>query len=179
MANIKIGPGGMIVPTTASAPWGPSQACGSYMVIGTSFASYSGVNTQPMDEPETREQIIQRCTGRSIGLKTAHLKQFQERVRKGILRRKKSVLVHGDRIMYCYSDAEKPTGYIYHKGMGVFDIDPITVKGPLVNNLRYIENNTFATLCTLLGLFENEKIEKETIKRVLDKKTEEMIQKSK
>lgn len=50
-------------------------------------------------------------------------------------------------------------------------------KGPELNQLRYIENNTFATFCTLLGLFQTKKTENRVIGALLNKKAEELLQK--
>lgn len=50
-------------------------------------------------------------------------------------------------------------------------------KGPELNQLRYIENNTFATFCTLLGLFQTKATENRVIGALLNKKTEELLQK--
>lgn len=50
-------------------------------------------------------------------------------------------------------------------------------KGPQINQLRYIENNTFATFCTLLGLFQTKESENRVIGALLNKKAEELLQK--
>lgn len=50
-------------------------------------------------------------------------------------------------------------------------------KGVQINQLRYMENNTFATFCTLLGLFQTKESENRVIGALLNKKAEELLQK--
>lgn len=54
----------------------------------------------------------------------------------------------------------------------------VTVCGPKISTLRYIENNTLATFLFLLGYFETEDMSNKVISKILDKYTYKAIQNS-